>query len=499
MRKRVICLCVVLSLLITSLSGRVLYIILSNEYQVSKGYNSYVLTLEKLYPTVYYLNGEKITNNAEKYYAVLKPNTRTITDIHNLFPASEIHSITNELKQGRPIIKEIDENKAKNAKYIQEFSATGSEYISKQLFSASSSGLMKYVKPYGERKMRFSTDALGRMLAGSEGEEYYEYFSSIRGINTTINSDVEQIANGAAEAIKSGCVVIMDVRTSSILACITKPDKSYINKAFEQYSVGSVFKIIVALCALENNIDFYYSCTGKTEVGDSVYSCQNNNKHSFQNMQSALANSCNCYFVNLALKLGKDKLLETAQKLGFDEDIVLYNDWKVKHSNLPSENELNSKGQLALFGFGQGKLTVTPLHMCYTLCTIANEGKKNQVHFTNSIIYDNNQTKEYLYQNEKQVFDEDNCKEIINSLRYVVTNGTGKNAEDTKGKSSGKTATAQTGQYINGTELLNTWFAGVYPYDNPKYAIVVMCEQGRSGSEDCAPVFRQIVEKLNKL
>ena len=42
----------------------------------------------------------------------------------------------------------------------------------------------------------------------------------------------------------------------------------------------------------------------------------------------------------------------------------------------------------------------------------------------------------------------------------------------------------------------NTWFAGVYPYDNLEYAIVVMTENGKSGAGDCCPIFRAIVEKL---
>jgi cell division protein FtsI/penicillin-binding protein 2 len=84
-------------------------------------------------------------------------------------------------------------------------------------------------------------------------------------------------------------------------------------------------------------------------------------------------------------------------------------------------------------------------------------------------------------------------------MRYVVTNGTGYKAETTSHKSAGKTATAQTGQYEDGVELLNTWFAGLYPYDNPKYAIVIMTEKGTSGSENCCPIFSTIVEKLETL
>ena len=66
-------------------------------------------------------------------------------------------------------------------------------------------------------------------------------------------------------------------------------------------------------------------------------------------------------------------------------------------------------------------------------------------------------------------------------------------------KSAGKTATAQTGQYYNGVEKLNTWFVGLYPYDNPQYAVVVMTEQGNSGAEDCCPIFSTIVGQLDNL
>ena len=84
-------------------------------------------------------------------------------------------------------------------------------------------------------------------------------------------------------------------------------------------------------------------------------------------------------------------------------------------------------------------------------------------------------------------------------MRYVVTDGTGANAETYRHTSAGKTATAQTGQYNFGSEKLKTWFAGIYPYDNPKYAIIIMTENGISGSSDCCPVFRTIVENLDDM
>jgi cell division protein FtsI/penicillin-binding protein 2 len=499
MRKRAICFCIVLLFLFSSIIGRVGYIGASKNFLVSSSYNSYSVNIETHFPTLYYSNGEKINNNSQGFVAVLKPNERTLADLHNLFSSNEAYKISQELKKGYPIIQLISPENRNKANYIEVYDITTSDYMSPQLFSSYSSGLMKYAKPYGNRKIRFHTDALGRMLRGDNGEIYEEYESSLRGLNLTIDKDVENISISASRNMKSGCVVIMNTADSSILACITKPKESYLNKPCMQYSVGSVFKIIVCACALENEVDFYYNCSGKTTVGDTTFSCQNSHSHGFENLKLALANSCNCYFVNLALKLGSDKLLQTAEALGFNDEIKLYDNWSFKAASLPTKTDLLSKGELALFGFGQGKFSASPIQICSSLCTIANKGNKNDIHFVLSGIDENINTEKFEYENSKKVLSDETCNTLLNYLRYVVTDGTGKNAESSSHKSAGKTATAQTGQYNSGVERLNTWFAGVYPYDNPKYAIVVMTENGKSGSEDCAPIYREIVEKLKKL
>ena len=500
MKKRMLCFLISISLIFAATIGRIAYISLSNNYTVSESYNSYALTVEKLYPTLYDSSGEKLSNNAVNYVAVIKPNERTVTDLHNLFASDDVNDISKELNKGFPIVKRVEESKRDNAKYIRIYEISDNYFMSAQMFSPSSSGLMKYIEPYGERKIRFHTDALGRMLRGDEGEEYEESFSSQREIYLSYNKKVEEIVRQASSKLKSGCVVVMGVKDASILACVTKPDSSYINKALAQYSVGSVFKIIVSACALENNLDFFYTCTGETRVGDVTFSCHNNHIHGFENLKTALAASCNCYFINLALKLGKDKLLATAHNFGFDDDIFLYDGWKIKGSVLPDKDALNSKGELALFGFGQGKLTSTPVQICNCLCTVANNGERNSIHFLLKSVDDKNAELKKEYPIAERVINKNTSEELLKYLRYVVTNGTGRAAESPDNKSAGKTATAQTGQYyITGKEKLNTWFAGVYPYDKPEYAIVVMTENGKSGSEDCAPIYREIVEKLNNL
>lgn len=482
MRKRFVVLSVAIIFLLTSATARIGFIMLSNNYTVEAGYNSYSLKIDNLDYQLYYRNGEKLTNNIESFVAIIKPNEKCIGELHKFFNYAEINSITDELSKGYPIKYEL--SNSINTKYIQVYKTYKSNYSCNQLINKTSSGILNYVdKAQNNRKISFSVDAKGRLLSGDNGTLFVPE-SKDKPITMTIDKQLQDIAYNACKDMKSGCCIIMSVVTGQVVACVNKPNETYINKSFTNYPVGSVFKLIVSACALENNINMVYNCNGSVTVGDTTFSCQNNNHHGYQMLKQALANSCNCYFVNLALKLGSDKILKTAKALGFDSEINLYNNWNIKGSILPSESTLNSKGQLALLGFGQGELLSTPLQICSTLCTIGNYGKR----IAPSIIIEKG--------NKEEVISSKTASSLIKYMRYVVENGTGKNADDKKHLSAGKTATAQTGSYVAGNEILNTWFAGLYPYNNPRYAIVVMTENGTSGSADCCPIFRTIVENI---
>lgn len=500
MKKRIISLTIVISLLISVIGGRIGYIIFSGSYTVSEGYNSYALTIDSFAPTLYYRNADKITNNSNYYVAIIRPNAKCLGELSKLFDNSECQDIIEQLKQGYPVIKIIDSKKRNRVKYIDIYKATSSENICSQLIDTKSSGLLKYVdSTAGIRKISFSIDAKGRLLSGDTGTITDYNYETKEGLKLSLDKEIQQVTYDACKNMQSGCALVMNVEDSSILACVSKPDDSYINKAFQQYSVGSVFKIVVSACALENDIDLKYNCTGSITVGDTTFSCQNNHIHGVQTVKTALANSCNCYFVNLALTLGRERILKTADKLGFNDFTSIYNGWLIQNALLPEEKDLYSKGQLALLGFGQGKLTAAPLQIGSVLCTVANKGKKNTPKLVLSTVNSNGLSSAINYSNSEQVLDKDKCDTLIKYLRYVVSSGTGRQADTNKKQSAGKTATAQTGQYLNGKELLNTWFAGVYPYSSPKYAIVVMTEDGNSGAEDCCPIFSTIVENLEKL
>ncbi|HBQ86984.1 MAG TPA: hypothetical protein DD811_10990 [Syntrophomonas sp.] len=79
----------------------------------------------------------------------------------------------------------------------------------------------------------------------------------------------------------------------------------------------------------------------------------------------------------------------------------------------------------------------------------------------------------------------------------TVSEGTGKTAALKEITVAGKTATSETGSLSEDQEqVLNTWFGGYFPADKPEWAIVVLSEDGTSGAQNAAPVFRDIARGI---
>ena len=485
MGKRFITLICVFAVIFTGLAGRCAYIALGNAYQISDSYNSYTLNIGTLYTNIYDRTGLKINNNAKRYIAVIRPNEKCLNELEKLFNEEESADITEELSQGYPVLREVD--KKADTQYIKILEKISDDNaVAKHLIKKEYGGLEQYVsEEIGTLSVNYSVDAVGRLLTGDDGTIVNDDYDSNDGIIISIDSKIQKIAEEASINLPKGAVVIMDSESSQILASVSKGD-DYVNRAISPYAVGSVFKLIVCACAIENNINPIFNCTSKIKVSDTEFHCQNNKSHGIQNIKQALANSCNCYFVNLALKLGSEKLVKTANDFDFGKAFKLYQDWSVKSGTFPTKSELSSPGQLALIGFGQGMLTDSPMHFASAVSCIADGGNYS------SPTLDINDVE------ENKIITEKTAKTLREYMRYVVTDGTGANAEY-EGKSAGKTATAQSGIYNNGTEVLNTWFAGFYPYKNPKYTIVIMREDGESGAGDCCPIYRAIVEKLDNI
>lgn len=489
MKKRFICVAAAVSFLFAAALGRVGYITMSGNYTVSSGYNSYTLTVYSQKQTIYDRNMRKMNNKTDQLVAVIRPNENCLSELSLLFDQSEIEEIVEELSQGYPIVREIDAYA--DCEYIQIYEVKENE----------TSAFLKFIQNvYGETAytmdINFTVDALGRLLDGDDGEIIEEYNTDVpQGVVLTVDSKIQAAVEEAAQYMRKGAVVVMDAQTAQVLALYSAPDDN-IFRPVTAYTVGSVFKLVVAACALENGIELEYTCEGSITVGDTDFSCQNENAHGAETIKTALANSCNCFFVKLALTIGAEKLHETAAALGFGEETQLMTDYTVSGGNLPDEDILQeSRGQLALLGFGQGLLTATPLQFCAALCALSGTGFYTPPTLVSATVDADGNLRTMPYSMSSRVLSDDTCAVLREYMRYVVTDGTGAAAEY-NGLTGGKTSTAQSGIYVNGREVLNTWFAGIYPYDDPQYCIVVMTEDGTSGSNDCCPIFRTIIENI---
>ena len=368
----------------------------------------------------------------------------------------------------------------------------------------------------GNIKAQWSVNALGHILHGESLTFENDDYLSPAGIQLTIDLSLQHIAESCLNDnnITKGAVVIMNSDTAELLAIASAPvfnpneletaledkDQPFINRATNAYSVGSVFKPILAVCAIENNIDFEYNCTGSITVGSTVFKCNNGNAHGRLNMKTAMEKSCNCYFIMLGQKTGGEKLLNLCKNIGLGTSLELADNFTLPSGVLPDESALRFAPSLANFSFGQGDFLANPIQMACAYSVFANGGYYRAPTLMKGIIDNNGNKIQSVKLPEKQlVLGENTIKEIDDILESVVSNGNGNKAYSTVVESRGKTATAQSGWFENGREINHTWFCGYFSFNNQTYTIVIFKEDGQSGAVDCAPVFKEIAEKIVEL
>ena len=83
-------------------------------------------------------------------------------------------------------------------------------------------------------------------------------------------------------------------------------------------------------------------------------------------------------------------------------------------------------------------------------------------------------------------------------MKASIEYGTSEKGKPENTTAAAKTSTAQTGIIEDGKKIDQSWFAGFFPYENPKYSIVILSEAGAGGGESCGPVFKEIAERMNK-
>ena len=364
-------------------------------------------------------------------------------------------------------------------------------------------------------------------------------------VQLTINSDLQDFAHGAIGS-NIGAVLVLDAKNGDILCSVSSPSfdpnifsKKLDNKSWNKiinsinaplinrpinglYPPGSTFKPVVALAALKFGViskDEKIFCNGTYTLGNRNFHCWKERGHGNLNLEDAIAQSCDVYFYELALRLGINRIAETARLLGFGE---FYNDYYgIPKSIIPDKkwkkenfNEKWQKGETLNVGIGQGFLLSTPLELAIMTANIINKGNLIKPNIVKSI------SGEKVDDNKLAV--RSNFKlehlDIIKKAMYQVINspkGTAwkSRVNDKDFNISGKTGTSQVriiskeereSGIIKNEDLPfekrdHALFVGFAPYNNPKYITTVILEHAGGGASNAAPKARDILVKARKI
>ena len=312
----------------------------------------------------------------------------------------------------------------------------------------------------------------------------------------------------------SGMAVVMNPNSGEIYAMANvpqfnpnnynkfTPETRKNNTVVSSYEPGSIFKPIVAAAALDNGIaqpeDEFFCENGSFKIGGRNIGEAANHEYGSLSMQQIIAKSSNIGAIKIAQKLGKDSFYEYIRKFGFGEKTSIR--LPGVSSGLLGKRKNWNERSLASISFGQ-EIAVTPLQMVVALSAIANGGTLMEPHIAKALMRDGKIIKEIKPKKIRRVISEKTSRQMMEILKFVVENGTGKKAAIDGFEVAGKTGTAQ--KYIaetqsySKTEFISS-FIGYAPADNPRLAILVMIDNPKGhhwGGVVAAPVFVKIAEK----
>ena len=360
----------------------------------------------------------------------------------------------------------------------------------------------------------------------------------------TIDSHLQKVAE-AAFADYSGSAIAIDPNNGDILALVSLPtydpnpfvngidydayaalrnnDKEPLfNRALRgQYPPGSTVKPFMGLAGLETGVTSEHSktyCPGFYMLPgkDRKYRDWKRSGHGTVDLNSAITQSCDVYFYDLAQSMGIDRIHDYLQHFGFGKaagidiqgelpGLLPSKEWKRSRRNQPW-----FPGETIITGIGQGFFLVTPIQLAVATAALANGGRMLQpriVHAeqeaeSDELLPHHSQVVETITIGEQQHWDM-----VINAMTDVVhgARGTARSiGKDSPYMIAGKTGTAQVfglkqeekydAEAIAEKLRDHALFIAFAPIDDPKIAVAVIVENGGGGGSVAAPIARTILD-----
>ncbi len=376
-----------------------------------------------------------------------------------------------------------------------------------------------------------------------------------REVSITIDAQLQEFATNRMGEESAGAAVV-DVTNGDVLALVSTPSfdptqfafglsrdewnglvnhprKPLLNKAVTgQYPPGSTFKMMVALAALEAgaiHAGHRVFCPGFTTLGDRKFHCWKKGGHGDLTLAEGIEQSCDCFFYDIARRVGIDRIAEMATRfgLGATPDLGLGTerpgliptaDWKFKKTG-----ERWQAGETLVAGIGQGFILATPLQLAVMTAQIANGGMRITPRLIlpqeeadrpvrpDPVAFDPETDPRSLKINQAALAAmREGMTRVVNSAR-----GTGYAARirDKGMEMAGKSGTAQVrgisvAERDEGLPAIDKipWeqrdhalFVGFAPIAAPRYACAVVVEHGGGGSSVSGPMVRDILLQIQKL
>ncbi|GAB2672320.1 peptidoglycan D,D-transpeptidase FtsI family protein [Paenibacillus thermoaerophilus] len=346
-------------------------------------------------------------------------------------------------------------------------------------------------------------------------------------VRLTMDLDIQRLAEAALDAyrVRRGAVVVLDVRTSDILAMASRPDYSpydvnpadgrWRNQAVSAAIPGSVFKTVVAAAALEAEAaepDEIFGCSGS--LGRYGFHCWKPHGHGILTFREGFAQSCNLVFAEAMRRLTTGQLermaaqLGIGRRVGWSEDGWMQLDGEDAGQLFGSGTDKDDDGVRVQTAIGQRDVRMTPLQGAQLAAMIARGGSAlearsaTEVRFAGGRLLRRFEPHALAGPHGRGGISPAVARTLREWMRDVVLEGTGQALQRARWPLAGKSGTAvepsaRTADGRAGEQLEHHWFIGYGPADRPRYAVAVLAADVKAGSGHRAvPLFGRVMDGL---
>ncbi|MFD2257308.1 peptidoglycan D,D-transpeptidase FtsI family protein [Luteolibacter algae] len=352
-------------------------------------------------------------------------------------------------------------------------------------------------------------------------------------VELSIDARLQYLLENTLRRAGRAAGVVMDVKTGEVLAMASVPDydpnafipsisreqflaynsnpqlSPFTNRAITSFTPGSTMKVPTAVAgAIQGMANRSFTCDGYVPFGNHKIGCwiynMKGGSHGSLTLPKALQQSCNPYFNKLANTIGWKAMVDGCSMVGIgkktgielpNEDPGILPGSRAWRASVPGA--AMTPALTAMLSIGQGDTMASPLQMAAMVSTVANGGKYYQPRVVKKVTAENGEVLVPDFPKLEVDLLQSGVKEsdlaLIRKGMYMAVNEAGGTAGKVRMEDiqvAAKSGTAQT--VDNGKKSNNSWIISFAPYEEPRYAVVVMAQAAGSGGGVCGPLVNMI-------